>query len=144
MTQPFREIQKERICPCGSGLSYGSCCRPRGIKWGTNAEGSLVKQIKLSDDTAEMLEEHLKQLEQDLGRPLQDDDLLFPELAAMDEDELTATIIKHLTGAGIDTAFIYAFQQTGLLITEENQERVPNADRSLWDQAVADYRAMQN
>jgi hypothetical protein len=125
-------------------MTYAECCLPRGIRWGRNSQGKLTKQVELSEDTTRMLEDHMEQLEKDLGRPLEDDDLLFPELAAMDQDELTTIIVRHLTRAGIDPAFIYAFQQTGLLITEDNIDRVSSTDRQEWDDAVAEYRTMQN
>jgi hypothetical protein len=43
--------------------------------------------------------------------------------------------------AGLDPAFIHAFEQTGLLVTEDNQHLIPEPDLRAWHAAVAEHRA---
>jgi hypothetical protein len=45
--------------------------------------------------------------------------------------------------AGLDPALIYAFEQTGLLVTEDNQHLIPEQDLQSWYAAVARYHARQ-
>jgi hypothetical protein len=43
--------------------------------------------------------------------------------------------------AGLDPAFIYAFEKTGgLLVTEQNRHLIPANDLAAWDAAVRAYR----
>jgi hypothetical protein len=42
--------------------------------------------------------------------------------------------------AGLDPAFIYAFEKTGLLVTEQNQHLIPENDLVEWDTAIEEYR----
>jgi hypothetical protein len=43
--------------------------------------------------------------------------------------------------AGLDPAFIHAFEQTGLLVTADNQHLIPEHDLEPWQAAVAEFRA---
>jgi hypothetical protein len=46
-----------------------------------------------------------------------------------------------MKAAGLDPAFIYAFEQTGLLVTEQNQLLISGKDLAEWDAAIVEYRA---
>jgi hypothetical protein len=50
-------------------------------------------------------------------------------------------IAQALKQAGIDPALVHAFEQTGLLVTEDNQHLIAEQDLRTWEAAVADYRA---
>jgi len=43
--------------------------------------------------------------------------------------------------AGLDPAIIYAFEKTGLLVTEMNDRLISDRDRAKWEAAVLEYRA---
>ena len=45
--------------------------------------------------------------------------------------------------AGLSPALVYAFEQTGLLVTEDNQHLIPEQDLRAWQAAVARYHAQQ-
>ena len=47
----------------------------------------------------------------------------------------------RLKQVGINPAVIYAFEQTGLLVTEENQNRIPEKDLAEWYAAIDEYEA---
>ena len=43
--------------------------------------------------------------------------------------------------AGLDPAFIFAFEKTGLLVSEENQHLIPDKDfLEEWRSAVEEFR----
>jgi hypothetical protein len=45
--------------------------------------------------------------------------------------------------AGMDPAFIYAFEKTdGLLVTEANQHLISEADLDAWQAALDEYEAL--
>ena len=45
--------------------------------------------------------------------------------------------------AGLDPAFIYAFEKTGLLVTQRNQHLIPENDLAEWDAAIEEYERKQ-
>jgi hypothetical protein len=42
--------------------------------------------------------------------------------------------------AGLDPAYIHAFEKTGLLVSEENRHLIPEKDLEKWEAAVEEYR----
>ena len=41
-------------------------------------------------------------------------------------------MVEDMKAAGLDPAFIYAFEKTGLLVTEQNQHLIPENDLAEW------------
>ena len=89
--------------------------------------------------------EVLQQLRQDFiakhGREPGPDDPLFPDLPH--PEHLEAMMVEDMKVAGLDPAFIYAFEQTGLLVTEQNQHLIPEKDLAEWDAAIEEYERKQ-
>ncbi len=44
-----------------------------------------------------------------------------------------------MAAAGIDPALIYASRKTGLLVTEDNLDKIPEEALAEWEAAVAEY-----
>ena len=139
-----RKPSRNTPCPCGSGKTYKRCCLPKGIEWSADRSGRWTRSVPLDDDTRALLEAHVRDLEEAKGAALAPDDLLFPELADMSEAELRRHLAETLRRANVDPAFVYAFEQTGLLVTEETLDRLPDVDREEWLRAVQEYRDRQN
>jgi hypothetical protein len=53
--------------------------------------------------------------------------------------EVEATMTDALRQAGAHPAHIYAFQQTGFLLTTENEDKFSAEDLQAWDDAMARY-----
>ena len=91
------------------------------------------------------MREALEQLRQaflgEHGREPGPGDLLFPDLPH--PEHLEARMVEDMKAAGLDPAFIYAFEKTGLLVTEQNQHLIPDADLAEWDAAIEEYEAKQ-
>src|SRR5262249_47423559 len=68
-------------------------------------------------------------------------DRLFPDLPH--PEHLEALMVEDLKAAGLDPAFIYAFEKTGLLVTEQNQHLIPDSDLAEWDAAIEEYKRNQ-
>ena len=50
-------------------------------------------------------------------------------------------MVEAMKQAGLDPAVIYAFEKTGLLVTEANEHLISDVDRAEWEAAVLEYRA---
>jgi len=65
--------------------------------------------------------------------------LLFTDLPHL--EHLEAMLAGDMRAAGLDPAFIYAFEKTGLLVSEENQHLIPEKEVDEWQSAVEEYRS---
>ena len=50
-------------------------------------------------------------------------------------------MIQAMKAAGIDPAMIYAAEQTGRLVSEDNQHLLSDMELAEWHAAVEEYRA---
>ena len=50
-------------------------------------------------------------------------------------------MVEDMKAAGIDPAIIYAYEKTGRLVTEDNQQLLSDADLDEWDAAIDEYEA---
>jgi len=100
--------------------------------------------LPFAPDLVDVFQAHVHDVEKRRGAPLGPDDLLFPELAETGEAELTARIVRTMAKARIDPALIYAFEQTGLLVTDDNRDVIPSTDVAEWEAAVHEFRVRQN
>lgn len=55
---------------------------------------------------------------------------------------LEAAIVADMQSLGIDPALIYAFQHTGVIVTEDTIEHLSDAQLVGWQAAVDRYRAI--
>ena len=52
-------------------------------------------------------------------------------------------MVEAMKQAGLDPAIVYAFEKTGLLVTEANERLISDKDRAEWETAVKEYRIKQ-
>jgi hypothetical protein len=87
------------------------------------------------------LEAWRQQFRQRFGRDPEADEAIFFEAPPLEQAE--QQIVQAMKQADIDPALIHAFEQTGLLVTEDNQHLIAEQDLRAWEAAVADYRARE-
>jgi hypothetical protein len=56
-------------------------------------------------------------------------------------EHLEHMMVEDMKAAGIDPAFIYAFEKTGRLVTEQNRHLLPESALDEWQAAVEEYEA---
>jgi len=140
-----REIGLNEMCPCGRGQPYGSCCQRRGrVKWLRTATGDLVKEVQIPEETASLLQGWLEKIEGEHGGAIPDEAPLFPEGMQKDPAEIEREVVDLLRQAGVNPMFVYAFQKTGMLLSEDNIDIVSADAINQWNAAIAEYQAMQN
>ena len=49
-------------------------------------------------------------------------------------------MVEAMKKTGFSPAYIYAFEQTGLLVTQENYDLIPEADMAEWNDAMDRFR----
>ena len=50
-------------------------------------------------------------------------------------------MVQAMKQAGIHPAYVYAFEKTGLIVSEENQHLLPEKDLAEWEAAIREYEA---
>jgi hypothetical protein len=130
---------RNALCPCGSGKKYKHCCWDKSFTWTLDDQGQSGRQIPVSPQTLNLLEEQQHKFRQRFGREPGPDELLFFDAPPLEQVE--HRLVLAMQRAGLDPAFIHAFEQTGLLVTEDNQHVIAEKDLQAWHAAVAQYQA---
>jgi hypothetical protein len=136
---PPKKLSRNAPCPCGSGKKYKHCCWDKGFAWVEDEAGTVYRSTPLTPEVREALEQLRRAFIARHGREPGPDDPLFPDLPH--PEHLEAMMAEDLKAAGLDPAFLYAFEKTGLLVTEPNQQLLPDADLAAWDAALAEYES---
>jgi hypothetical protein len=138
-TMPRKKLAHNAPCPCGSGKQYGDCCYDKGFEYLVDENGTIFKSIPMSGELAEVIEEQKRRFVEQHGREPGPGDNLFFDMPPFEHAE--HFMVEAMKQAGLDPAIIYAFEKTGLLVTEENEHLISDKDRAEWEAAVLEYRA---
>ena len=132
-----KKLPPKANCPCGSGKKYRNCCWNKGFEWVKDDNGTIRKVIPIPDELFELLKEQREAFIAEHGREPGPDDLLFPDLPHPEHFE--HMMVEDIKAAGIDPAIIHAFEETGILITEGNEDLFADDDMAAWHEAITEY-----
>jgi hypothetical protein len=132
-----KKLSRNAPCPCGSGRKYKHCCHDKGFEWQQDDEGTLYRSVPLSPEVADILQQQRQKFVEKHGREPGPEDPLFFDMPPVEQVEFQ--MVQAMKVAGLDPAFVYAFEKTGLLVTEQNQHLIPEADLDAWDAAIREY-----
>jgi hypothetical protein len=138
---PHRKLSRNAPCPCGSGKKYKACCWGKGFEWVEDEEGKVYRSTPMTPEVREALEQLRQGFVARHGREPGPGDLLFLDMPH--PERLEAMMVEGMKAAGLDPAYIYAFEKTGLLVTEQNQHLISENDLAEWGAAVEEYEAKQ-
>jgi hypothetical protein len=136
---PRKKLSRNAPCPCGSGKNYKHCCHGKDFEFLEDDDGTIFKSIPMSDEMGEIIAEQKRKFTEKFGREPASGDNLFFDMRAVEHAE--HFIVEGMKKAGIDPAIIFAFEKTGLLVTEANEHLITDVDRAEWEAAVLEYRA---
>ena len=136
---PRKKLPRSAPCPCDSGKKYGRCCHGKGFEYLVDDDGTIFKSIPMTGELAEAIEEQKRKFKKKFGRNPGPGDNLFFDMPPLEHVE--HFMVEGMKQAGLDPAIIYAFEQTGLLVTEANEHLISDVDRAEWEAAVLKYRA---
>jgi len=138
---PPKKLSPDALCPCGSDKKYGDCCHGKDFEWLVDDEGNIVKSIPVSEELAEVIEEQRQKFIEQHGREPGPDDNLFSDMPH--QEHVEHSMVQAMQQAGVHPALVYAFEKTGLLVTEQNQHLLPVNDLAEWEAAILEYEASQ-
>lgn len=110
--------------------------------------GGAGGEIKLDALSEQTLLKQREAFRKKFGREPQDGDPVFfdptaDEPQAMDGSDLDAVILSAMNDAGLPPEFAYAYRKTGLLGLGKDKSRWPPEHVAEWNDAVDEYRAIQ-
>jgi hypothetical protein len=136
---PRKKLAQKAPCPCGSGKKYDRCCHGKDFEYLVDDDGTIFKSIPINDELAQVFEEQKQKFVEKFGRQPAPGDNLFFDMPPLEHAE--HFMVEAMKQAGVDPAVIYAFEKTGLLVTEANEHLISDVDRAEWEAAVLEYRA---
>lgn len=136
-----KKLSRNAPCPCGSGRKYKHCCALKAFEYLEADDGAIFKSIPMSDEVKAVLEEQRRKFVEQHGREPGPDDQVFFDMPHPEHVE--HLMVEAMKQAGINPAFIYAYEKTGgLLVTEQNEHLLSDADLDEWQAAIDEYEAM--
>ena len=87
----------------------------------------------------EIVEQQRQRFVEQFGREPGPEDLVFFDAPPL--EHLEHEMVQAMKKVGIDPAKIHAFEKTGLMVTEDNQHLLSDADLDEWQAAIEEYRA---
>jgi SEC-C motif len=134
-----KKVSRNAPCPCGSGKKYKKCCWGKGFDWEVDEGGSLYRSTPISPEVADILQAQRQKFLDRYGREPGPNDPVFFDLPHPEHVE--HMMVEDMKAAGINPAFIYAFEKTGRLVTEQNQHLLPESALDEWQAAIEEYEA---
>jgi hypothetical protein len=105
------------------------------------------RTVPMTPEVEKAIEDQMQFFRDKFGRePGPDDPLFFdpdadiPQL--MTDEKIRKGIIDAMVAAGLDPSFIYAYQKTGLLPTEDNWDSLSPKDQAEWRAAIAEWGSL--
>lgn len=132
-----KKISRNDRCPCGSGKKFKKCCIDKDFEWLEDEDGNIFKSIPMSDEMVDVLQSQREAFVKTHGREPGPNDPVFPDMPH--PEHLEHEMVQAMKLANIDPAKIYAFEKTGRLVTEENQDVLTEADLAEWEAAIDEY-----
>jgi SEC-C motif len=132
-----KKVSRNAPCPCGSGKKYKKCCWGKGFDWEEDEGGNLYQSTPISPEVADILQAQRQKFIDQHGREPGPNDKVFFDLPHPEHVE--HLMVEDMKAAGIDPAFIYAFEKTGRLVTEQNQHLLPESALDEWQAAIEEY-----
>jgi len=124
-------------CPCGSGKKYKNCCLKKGIGYAKDEGGGTEKLVPINEELRVILADQRKRFIEKFGREPGPGDRVLFDMPPV--EHLEAEMVEMMKKTGAHPAAIYAFEKTGLLVTEGNRDKFTDADLAEWDAAVEEY-----
>jgi hypothetical protein len=134
-----KKVSRNAPCPCGSGKKYKHCCYGKGFEWQEDEAGKVYKSVPLSGEMKALLEEQRQRFIDKYGREPGPGDPVFFDLPP--QEHVEHEMVQGMKAAGLDPAYVYAFEKTGLLVSEQNRHLIPERDLDEWEAAVREYEA---
>ena len=129
-----KKLSRNAPCPCESGKKYKHCCIGKDFEWIETEDGQIERRIPISDEAFEALESLHDSQRTRFGR---EPHSLFEGAPPL--EHLEHWTVEAMKQGGVDPALIFAYEKTGLLLSDRNENLVPDSDIREWEAALGEY-----
>ncbi len=134
-------IPANNYCPCGSRLKYKKCCLPKGIDFFIAGKGKVKGEAPMTAERRAAFQEEVRRFTLEHGRaPTEEEEgvLRYSEF-----EEIEQVIQRELKKSGASAETIYAFEKTGILVSDEDNSQVSADELQRWSEAIQEYRQLK-
>lgn len=143
----FKQLLEEREewddnekCPCGSNKKYKDCCKKRKLKYYKEEEGHYSKAIPMHPELEKALYDEKVRFRRLFGRSVGENDYVTGGVLHRDLTRFRKLMKREKV---IDKAWLYASEKMdGLMLTEENQDLLPERDVEEFKKYIEEYRKL--
>lgn len=126
----LRELDPDELCGCGSGERYSKCHATTTEKYFRDPNGDIVHQIPISEELEGVLLDTKTRFSEIFGREPSDSDPVFFERFLLGQDShFYGVLLDTARAADIDDELVYAWQKTGIMLAEQNLDKVSPKDK---------------
>lgn len=127
-------------CPCGSGKKYKNCCKKRRLKYYKGKDDNhYSKSTPMHPELEPILEEEKLRFKQVFGRVPGDTDYIKGGVSLRDLKRGYKLMKRKDV---VDKAWLYASDKTGYMLTEENQDLIPEREVKEFEKYVYKYKKL--
>lgn len=139
----MKQIKQDKLCPCGSGLTYLECCADlKSNTWLEDDEGNIVRSVSMPPEVIELFKKYKKLLEDKLGRPLREEDKLFPDF---DRNEFLNQSLRFIfSNFDISPSVYFVFIADGTLLIDSKIPYINTGDRIKILNLITKYATSNN
>jgi len=144
-----KEYPRNQPCPCGSGKKYKVCCAKKTFKFTVGEQGNVGRTVPVTPEVREILKIQEQAFRVKFGRePGPDDPIFFdpnadtPKPLEIDPADMRRELGEAAKKAGIPEELIYATNKTGIILTAENRDLLPDNQVREFEDAVREYREL--
>jgi hypothetical protein len=137
---PYEIYPDHKPCPCGSGFTYGDCCKEKGFQYEIGKRGQIVKNVPLSPEAVAVFKSAQKDFDKCFGRsPARYDKVMYAQYLHSPED-YSLQFRKIGKSVKVREEILFASERTGLIPTKKNLKLIPEVELDEWDAAIEEYR----
>lgn len=133
----MKKVHWNSLCPCQSGKKYRECCWEKDFDWMIDDNKNFFRSTPMSPEVVEIFKKQEEEFKRIYGRNPRGEDpvsFFFPNSEYI-ENEMAQVMLD----AGMKPEFVYAFEKTGFIVTEFNQNLIPNNELEAWENAIDEY-----
>ncbi len=132
-------IPEEANCPCGSEKKYKNCCLKSDIIYLEDEDGKIYQEIQITDKIDEILLQKNAEYKLMYGRvPSEKEIISLGEI--INNFHRINRKIKYEMPEQVDK--MYAYFETGILLTEENIKNYPELEINKFKDKVREYQTL--
>lgn len=135
ITEP-KEWPDTELCPCGSGEIYKKCCKQKSIKYYKKNENEYIKSIPMEKEVEKVLRHLQAEFKRILGRNPGQDDYVMAGVLNNNMENFTR---KLKYDAQIPNDYVYAYDRTGLMLSEHNIDKLSDVEIMEFKDAMKEY-----